>query len=195
MRSTSRASYAEPVAGAGDKLTLPGGASFVIAKSAADTGGERVELEITFPPGAAAPPPHFHPRQQEEWHVLSGTLSVQIDGRWRTLTEGQSTTIPAGQVHTLRNDTKEVVRVLDVHVPALDFQDYMEKLHRLSEAGKVTTLRNPRSLIYMAMVLREQRATQVTASRLQRAAESVLARLGRLLGYETRVLAAPPRPE
>lgn len=165
-----------------DKLELPGGASFVITKSAAETSGERVELEITLPPGAPGPPPHFHPRQEEQWHVIVGTLEVQVDGNLRTLREGESASIPAGHVHTLRNRTHEDVRVLDVHVPALDFQDYMQDLHRLTQAAKITTLRSPRSLIYLAMVLRQHRTTQLTASRPLRIAESALAGLGKLLG-------------
>ena len=169
-----------------DMLALPGGSSFVIRTPAADTNGERVELEITIPPSSAGPPPHFHPRQEEQWQVLAGTLEVQVDGNWRTLREGESATIPAGHVHTLRNRTNETVRVLDVHVPALDFQDYMLDLHRLAEEGKITSLRSPRSLIYLATVLRAHRTTQLTASRVQRAAESALAGLGRLLGMRVR---------
>jgi quercetin dioxygenase-like cupin family protein len=168
--------------GGGETLRLPGGASFVVSKSAAETGGERVELEMTLPPGAAGPPPHFHPRQEEQWHVLAGTLDVQVDGTWRTLREGESESIPPGHVHTLRNRSSDEVRVLDVHIPALDFQDYMEELHRLTEAGKITSLRNPRSLIYLATVLRDHRTTQLTSSRLQRAAETALAGIGKLLG-------------
>jgi quercetin dioxygenase-like cupin family protein len=169
-----------------DQLGLPGDASFVVRKSAAETGGERVELEITLPPDAAGPPPHFHPSQEEQWHVLAGTPDVQVDGEWRTLREGDSASIPAGHVHTLRNRTNEEVRVLDIHIPALDFQDYMEDLHRLTAAGKITSLRSPRSLIYLATVLREHRTTQLTASRVQRVAESALAGLGRLLGMRAR---------
>ena len=170
----------------GDVLRLPGGASFVIRKSAAETGGERVELEITLPPDASGPPPHFHPRQEEQWHVLAGALEVQVNGNWRMLREGESASIPAGHVHTLRNPTNEDVRVLDVHIPALDFQDYMEDLHRLTDAGKITSLRSPRSLIYLATVLREHRTTQLTAGRLRRIAESALAGLGKLLGMRVR---------
>jgi mannose-6-phosphate isomerase-like protein (cupin superfamily) len=166
--------------------TLPGGARFVIRTSAAETGGERVELEMTLPAGAAGPPPHFHPRQDEQWHVLGGTLAVQVDGNWRDLREGESATIPAGHVHTLRNRTNETVRVLDVHIPALDFQDYMLDLHRLAQEGKITNLRSPKSLIYLATVLREHRTTQLTASRPQRIAESALAGVGRLLRMRVR---------
>jgi hypothetical protein len=106
---------------------------------------------------------------------------VQVDGDWRTLQQGESASVPAGHVHTLRNRTNETVRVLDVHIPAFDFQDYMMDLHRLTEAGKITSLRNPRSVIYLATVLHEHRTTQLTASRPQRIAESALAGLGKLL--------------
>jgi quercetin dioxygenase-like cupin family protein len=171
------------MASTGDKLTMPDGTSFLIAKSAADTGGERVEIEITLPPGVPGPPRHFHPRQEEEWHVLAGTLSVHTDGQWRSLGEGESVSIPRGGVHTLRNRSSGVVRVRDVHVPALDFQSYIEKLHRLAQDGKVTSLRSPSTLIHLSMLLREHRDSQVTASRMQRTAESLLAMFGKLLRY------------
>jgi quercetin dioxygenase-like cupin family protein len=171
------------MASTGDKLMMPDGTAFLITESAADTSGERVEIEITLPPGAPAPPRHFHPRQEEEWHVLAGTLSVYTEGRWRSLGEGDSASIPRGGVHTLRNRSSEVVRVRDVHVPALDFQGYIEKLHRLAQDGKFTSLRSPSTLIHLSMLLREHRGTQVTASRVQRAAESLLAMIGRLLRY------------
>src|SRR5687768_18341155 len=97
------------------------GTGFLLTRSAQDTGGERVEFEITLQPGAPSPPPHFHPRQTEKWHMMEGTLSVQIDGDWRELAAGESVTMPPGQVHTLRNRSDGIVRVRDAHVPAGDF--------------------------------------------------------------------------
>jgi quercetin dioxygenase-like cupin family protein len=167
----------------GDELTMPGGARVVITRSTADAGGELVEMEFSLAPGASGPPLHFHPAQEEEWHVLSGTLTANLDGDTRELEAGESITIPAGRAHTFRNGSEQPVRVRDVHVPALDFQDYMEQLSALTETGKVTSLRSPSSLIHLAMVVRAHRPMQITASRLQRAAESVLASLGSLLGY------------
>jgi hypothetical protein len=69
-----------------------------------------------------------------------------------------------------------------VHVPALDFQEYMERLHELATAGKITSPRHPSTLIHYAMLWREQE-TQVAASPLQRVGIALLGRLGRLLGY------------
>jgi hypothetical protein len=77
------------------------------------------------------------------------------------------------------------VRFRDVHEPALDFQAYIEALHRLAAAGKITSRMSPSTLIHGAMVLRQHRTTQLSASPAQRAAENLLALVGRVLGYST----------
>jgi mannose-6-phosphate isomerase-like protein (cupin superfamily) len=167
----------------GDTLTLPGGTSFLIIESAADSAGERIEFEITMALGATGPPRHYHPVQEEQWRVLGGQLSVFVDDSWLVLAEGDSLAIPPGTVHTLRNRSGKVVRFRDVHVPALDFQDYIEELGRLAAAGRITARMTPSTLIHGAMVLRAHRTTQLSASRIQRAGETLLSLLGRALGY------------
>lgn len=161
---------------------MPDGTSFLIVESAADSGGKRIEFEITMGPGAMGPPKHFHPRQDESWRVLEGELSVFVEDDWRTLGEGESLSIPPDTVHTLRNRSTRVVRFRDVHEPALDFQDYIEELHRQAAAGKITSSMSPSTLFHGAMILHEHRTTQLSASRVQRAAEDVLSLVGRALG-------------
>src|SRR5215207_5386935 len=134
----------------GDTLTMPDGTSFSIIESAADSHGRRIEFEITMAPGALGPPKHFHPRQDESWTVLEGELSVFVKDRWRTLSEGESLSIAATTVHTLRNRSARAVRFRDVHEPALDFQDYIEALHRQATAGKITSRMTPSTLIHGA---------------------------------------------
>jgi quercetin dioxygenase-like cupin family protein len=174
------------VAQTGDQLQMLDGTTFKLVQSARDMKGERVEFEITLAPGAPSPPPHIHPRQTEKWHVIEGTLCVLVGADWRELRAGESVTIPPGQVHTLRNKSSGAVRVRDVHVPAGDFQEYIETLHHLSETGKVKGLKDVGSLVYLSMLLREHRRTggQVTASRVQRAGETVLASIGKLANFK-----------
>lgn len=169
----------------GDTLTMPDGTPFSIIESAADSGGKRIEFEIAMAPGALGPPKHFHPCQDESWHVLEGELSVFVDREWRTLGEGESLSVPPNTVHTLRNRSAAVVRFRDVHEPALDFQDYIEALRRQAAAGKMTSHMTPSTLIHGAMVLHEHRTTQLSASQAQRTAETVLSLLGRALRYRT----------
>jgi hypothetical protein len=75
------------------------------------------------------------------------------------------------------------VRFRDLHVPALDFQDYIEALHRQVAAGRITSRMTPSTLIHGAMILRQHRTTQVSAGAPQRAAETALSLVGRVLGY------------
>jgi mannose-6-phosphate isomerase-like protein (cupin superfamily) len=167
----------------GDTLTMPDGTRFVIVESAANSGGGRIEFEITMAPGAMGPPKHFHPRQEESWRVLEGELAVFVDTGWRTLRAGESLSIPPATVHTLRNHSSGAVVFRDVHEPALDFQQYIEELHAQTAAGKITSRMTPSTLIHGAMVLRRHRTTQLSASRMQRLGETVLSLVGRALGY------------
>jgi len=58
-----------------------------------------------------------------------------------------------GAAHAFRNASETPVRFLNVHRPALAFQEYLETLDRLIRAGKVKGLRNLRSLIYLSVAL------------------------------------------
>ena len=116
---------------------------------------------------------------------VQGELSLFIEGEWRPLGEGESLSIPPQTVHTLRNRSSRAVRFRDIHEPALDFQDYIEALHRQAATGKMTGRMTPSTLIHGAMVLGHHRTTQLSASPAQRMAETVLSVIGRALGYRT----------
>jgi mannose-6-phosphate isomerase-like protein (cupin superfamily) len=158
---------------------MPDGTSFVVVACDA----ERIEFEITMAPAAMGPPRHFHPVQEESWTVLEGELSVLVEKGWRSIAAGESLTVPPGTVHTLRNRSNDTVRFRDMHVPALDFREYIEALDLLAASGRLTSAMTPRTLIHGAMVLTAHRPMQMSASRVQRAVETLLAIVGRRLGY------------
>jgi quercetin dioxygenase-like cupin family protein len=121
-----------------------------ITKSAAATSGAFVEMDCTAYPGARTII-HYHPEQEETYRVIEGTLDVFRDGRWGPVRAGESATIPRAAVHGFRNATEVPVRFINVHRPALGFQKHLETLDRLVRAGKIRSVKDPRSLIYMAM--------------------------------------------
>jgi quercetin dioxygenase-like cupin family protein len=55
-------------------LTMPDGTTFEVVESDSESGGARMEFEITMAPDAIGPPRHIHPSQEESWTVLSGEL-------------------------------------------------------------------------------------------------------------------------
>ncbi|MBV9605706.1 MAG: cupin domain-containing protein [Solirubrobacterales bacterium] len=178
---TSRRTASMTMAQTGDTLTLPSGTTFRILESAADSAGQRVEFDITAGPGGHGPVRHFHPVQEERLTVVSGQLSIELEGEWQVLRAGEARTIPPGTVHTYRNDSTEPVRFRDCHSPALDFQDYIEDLDRLRASGRVAGRRGFRARVHVATILHAHRSTQLSAGRGQRLLELALATIGRFM--------------
>jgi mannose-6-phosphate isomerase-like protein (cupin superfamily) len=144
------------------------------------TSGAYVEMDVTAQPGSETLI-HYHPEQEETYQVLEGTLEVFRDDRWRAVPADESLTVPRGAVHGFRNTSEMPVRFLNVHRPALAFQEHLETLDRLSRAGKIRGTKDPRSLIYMSMSAVEHRP-DVPVKPPQWMMKA-LAFVGRRLGY------------
>jgi hypothetical protein len=94
---------------------------------------------------------------------------------------GESLTVPQGAVHGFRNSGETPVRFINVHCPALAFQDILETLNCLVRTGKFKDTKDPRSLIYMSMSAAEYRP-DVTV-KPPPCVTRELAFIGRRLGY------------
>jgi mannose-6-phosphate isomerase-like protein (cupin superfamily) len=121
-----------------------------VTRSSAATGGEFVEMVCTADPGSGTMV-HYHPGQEETFHVLEGTMEVLRNGVWESVQAGDTYLVPRGEVHAWRNRGNIPVRFQNVHRPALGFQDHMESLDRLTRAGKIRATKDWRSLVYMSM--------------------------------------------
>ncbi len=170
------------MAASGDVLRFVDGSEFRIRKAAADTNGEYLEMEWHLPPSTETPPKHIHPQQREDYEVLEGALDVFVQDEWRTLRVGESASARAGEVHTFRVGDRPV-RVRNVHAPALDFEDYFATESALMEAGRIKSSSSPRAALHYAVLLDQYRHCMVMSSPLLRRLLSVLAPLGRRLGF------------
>jgi len=56
---------------------------------------------------------HKHDREDEFFHVVSGQLSVDLEGRTVELRPGQGVTIPRGVVHRTRASERTVVLMVE----------------------------------------------------------------------------------
>ena len=164
-----------------DRFDMPDGSAYIVRRPAAETGGEYVEMEFVLPPGCVAPPPHVHPRQVEEYEVLEGSFDVTVDGQWRTLTPGESASVPQGALHTFRNRSGAVVRVRNWHRPAVRFEDFIERTFTTLRAAGVKSKRDPRLFICLSTVMLEFDDTLAPGRRRERIPMQALARVGRLL--------------
>ena len=151
-----------------------------VTNPAAPTGGEYVEMMCTADPGSGTMV-HYHPEQEETFHVLEGTMEVLRDGAWISVQAGQTHLVPKGEVHAWRNSGSSPIRFQNIHRPALGFLDHMESLDRLARAGKIRGTKDWRSLIYMSMSAVKYRP-DVTVKPPQWIVNTV-AFIGRLLGF------------
>lgn len=118
---------------AGQQLTGSGNYLRFI-RTAAETDGELLEMESTYREGAALPPAHFHPSQDESFEVLEGTVRTIIDGVEATHEEGDTFHVPAGAVHQM---VGEAGTRLNWQVrPALRTAEFFEGLYTGSAAAR-----------------------------------------------------------
>jgi mannose-6-phosphate isomerase-like protein (cupin superfamily) len=165
----------------GDVVSLPGMRS-VITAPAANPATDTMEMEITIDPGTVGAPPHFHPRQEEEYRVVRGTLNVLLSDGWRDLAVGESAVIRQGTTHTFRNTSDQPTVLLNIHRPAHGFAAYWEEMAALSRAGKLTSIRDPRSVILLSVLMMDHKQDLVPTGPLGRVVMPVTAWVGRRLG-------------
>jgi quercetin dioxygenase-like cupin family protein len=167
------------MAARGERFKMPDGSVYVVREPAAESGGEVVEMEFVLPSGCVPPPPHVHRSQVEDYEVLEGSFEVVIDGRWRTLSAGESASVPVGALHTFRNRSGDVVRVRNRHRPAMRFEQFIERICEVLRAADVRRKRDPRVFLYLSMVMLDFEDTLVATRRRHRVPMQALAWLAR----------------
>ncbi len=73
-------------------------------------------IQERMPPGTQEVP-HWHTTAQQFFLVLTGTLSVDLSGVLRQLTDGDGILVPAGTPHTVMNVSDEPVEFIVVSQP------------------------------------------------------------------------------
>lgn len=160
------------------------GMSLRILRSGAETGGALLAMEAVYRSGSAAPPPHFHPSQEERFVILDGAMRAVVGGVARELGVGASMVVAAGEVHSMWNPGPASARVSWEVRPALRTQDFFEVVFALAARGRVDALGVP-GLLDLALLMPHFRpeieVTRPKAS-VQRLVFGVLGPLARLLG-------------
>ena len=145
---------------------------------------EVLELDATWRPHGRRPPKQLHPAQEEQFEVISGCLSVRVEGVERRYRAGERFAIAPGAVHSVWNGSGDDARALWRTLPALRTLDLFTSLDRLYRDGRIESDKMPGLLVW-ATLLTEYRDVLRLAARpavLVRGAFVALARLGRLRG-------------
>jgi uncharacterized protein YndB with AHSA1/START domain/quercetin dioxygenase-like cupin family protein len=177
------------VARAGDVLEDPqSGDRLVFLQTAAETGGDLLEYELTFRPRGFAVRDHLHPRQSERHEVLEGSLGLVVAGSERRLNAGDAYDVPAQTRHRIFSKQDAPLKARFALRPALDSEILLETLFGLARDGKVDAKGNP-SLLQLAVIFDEfadlGRPPQPPPA-VQKALFAPVAALARARGYRAR---------
>jgi quercetin dioxygenase-like cupin family protein len=170
---------------------------YCFRRTAADTNGEMLQVEVWATRGANVPP-HVHPSQEERFEVLAGAVTFWVDGERRPATAGDTVSAPPGSVHAFENKGDEAHLMVEVR-PALDLQEFLEAAAGLSRARKITPRgipKSPRALLQLAVLARHFQPCTYLARpplALQRALLWPLVQVARLLGYRAPEVIAAAR--
>lgn len=110
--------------------------------------------EMTARPGARVVGEHRHPIMVERFTVLSGELTVRLDGVTSVLEEGATSEVRPGRWHDWWNASDDDVLVLVEATPGERFMHSVETLFGLSRLGYTNDKGVP-GLLQLAMMGRE----------------------------------------
>jgi mannose-6-phosphate isomerase-like protein (cupin superfamily) len=118
------------MARAGQTVENPAtGERVTFLKTAAETHGELLELELVWPRPGRRAPAHVHPEMEERYEVLEGTAAFRIgDHPEQTAGPGETVTVPPKTTHEAWNPTDQPVRLKVEFRPALRWEEFVVRL-------------------------------------------------------------------
>lgn len=174
---------------AGQILSNPvSGEIITFRKTAADTNGELLEIDLELSPDGHVPGAHVHPEQEERFHVTEGTMKFRLGLKTIVAGPGETVIVPKGRVHRFANGGDTVAKARVQVVPALDMEQLFETTVELAREGKTNRKGMPKPLhlaLFVRRYAREVRAPFPPAP-IVNALMAPVAALARRLGHAER---------
>ena len=122
----------------GEKLTF--------VETSESTNGARVVVDLELEAGGKVPGVHIHPKQEEKFEVLQGTMKFRYGMKKIVAEAGETVVVPAGKVHDFANAGTSTAHVRVTISPALKMEEMFETAVALAEEGKVMKSGMPKPL-------------------------------------------------
>ena len=154
-------------------------------KTAVETNGEAVEIELTLEPTGFVAMPHAHPFQSERFQIVEGSVNFKVGGKHLVGEAGDVVTVDPGTPHKFWNESGRAARFVTVVRPALRFEQMIETMYSLAADGKTNEkgMPNPLRLAVIARHHFDDARLPAVPHALQRLALALGAPVGRLFGY------------
>jgi quercetin dioxygenase-like cupin family protein len=164
------------------------GETITFRKTAADTAGALLEIDLELTPDGHVPGAHVHPEQEERFEVLEGTMEFRLGLKKITAGPGETVVVPKGRVHRFATGGDTVAKARVQVVPALDMEQLFETTVALAREGRTTRTGMPKPLHLALFVRRFAREVQAPfpPAPIVRALMSPLAFVARRRGHAER---------
>lgn len=182
---------------AGDSIENPvTGEWLVFKKTSAETNGESVLFECVVQPGGFVAAAHVHPFQQERFQVIEGSVTFRLNGQELPAGSGDCILVPPGIKHQFWNAGDTEARFACEVSPALGFEQLIETMFSLAQAGKTNRkgMPNPLRLAVIARAHFDTVRLPFPPAWMQRIGLALGAPLGRLLGYRETYMTPQHQP-
>lgn len=157
------------------------GESITFLQSAAETAGQYLLIEVALPAQGEGPPLHCHDRFVEQFVVMQGKLTVNINRVEQVVEVGQTLTAPMGTAHTFRNGHDEPVVFQVKLTPPQQFEESVRIHYGLMDDGLTDKNGVPNNIFHTALMLVLQNTLVADKPLwLQRGLFGVLIRIGQL---------------
>ena len=126
----------------------------VFLETAAESSGKFSLLQVELAPGGGNGL-HYHKTFDETFTAIKGTLGVQVGRKVFFLKEGETATVPAGQLHRFFNpsDTEEIVFKVLIQPGSQGFEASLQVAYGLATDGLTNDKMVPKSLAHMALLV------------------------------------------
>jgi quercetin dioxygenase-like cupin family protein len=162
------------------------GESGYIRKGTDETNGELLIADLRVRPGGAVVGEHYHPIIKERFTVVSGQIEYKLNGKKGVIKAGETLDLPPGIPHDWWNASNEEARVIVQVKPAARFEEMILTMFGLAKEGKTDKkgLPNPLQLAVTSTEYKDVMRLTSPPVWLQDVLFSILAPIGRLLGYK-----------
>jgi mannose-6-phosphate isomerase-like protein (cupin superfamily) len=169
------------------------GERITFRKTAADTAGELLEIDLDLSADGHVPGMHVHPIQEERFEVTKGELRFKMGRKKVIARAGEVVVVPPGVRHKFANAGSEPAGARVEVRPALRMEQLYETAVELAKDGRTTRKGLPKPLDLVLFVREFEQEVQGAFPPVwaQRLALAPLAWLARKRGHAARYAPEP----
>jgi quercetin dioxygenase-like cupin family protein len=168
------------------------GERITFLRTAAETAGELLQLDLVVRPRGFVAAAHEHPEQEERFVVHAGLLRLRVGAEEHLLGPGSEAVVPAGVPHAWANAAPSHLHATVEFRPALRMASMLETLFGLAAAGRTNAKGVPNRWRLAGLARAYRREFRLTGPR--GVLLGFLGLIGRLLGSRSGLPTTLARP-